>query len=154
MYSKATELWVGLFVAAAIAALFMLAMQVSNLSVAGGEGGYTISARFDDVAGLNVRAPVRLAGVRIGRITSISLDSTRFQAVVKMHIEAPYDNLPEDSTAAILTEGLLGAKYIGLDPGGSLDNLKQGSEIIITQSSISLEKLIGQLFVKLTGGSK
>jgi len=154
MYSKATELWVGIFVAAAIAALFMLAMQVSNLSLAGGEGGYTISARFDDVAGLNVRAPVRLAGVRIGRITSIAVDSTRFQAVVQMHIDDPYRNLPDDTTAAILTEGLLGAKYIGLDPGGSLDNLKQGSEIIITQSSISLEKLIGQLFVKLTGGSK
>jgi phospholipid/cholesterol/gamma-HCH transport system substrate-binding protein len=153
MYSKTMELWVGLFVAAAIAALFMLAMQVSNLSLAGGEGGYTISARFDDVAGLNVRAPVRLAGVRIGRITSISVDSTRFQAIVKMHIDDPYRNIPEDTTASILTEGLLGAKYIGLDPGGSLENLHEGSEIIITQSSISLEKLIGQLFVKLTGGS-
>ncbi|MBD3669399.1 MAG: outer membrane lipid asymmetry maintenance protein MlaD [Gammaproteobacteria bacterium] len=153
MYSKVTELWVGIFVAAAVAALFMLAMQVSNLSLAGSDEGYTVTARFDDVAGLNVRAPVRLAGVRIGRITSIEVDSTRFQAVVKMHIQSPYDNLPEDTTAAILTEGLLGAKYIGLDPGGSLENLGEGSEIIITQSSISLEKLIGQLFVNLTGGS-
>jgi phospholipid/cholesterol/gamma-HCH transport system substrate-binding protein len=153
MYSKTMELWVGVFVAAGIAALFMLAMQVSNLSLAGTEGGYTISARFDDVAGLNVRAPVRLAGVRIGRITSIEVDSRRFQAVVKMHIDDPYRNIPADTTAAILTEGLLGAKYIGLDPGGDLENLGEGSEIVITQSSISLEKLIGQLFVKLTGGS-
>lgn len=154
MYSKTTELWVGLFVAAAIAALFMLAMKVSNLSLASTEDGYTISARFDDAAGLAVRAPVRLAGVRIGRITSITVDSKRFQALVKMRIDSRYDNLPDDTSAAILTEGLLGAKYIGLDPGGSLDNLHNGSEIILTQSSISLEKIIGQLFVKLTGGSK
>ena len=153
MYSKTMELWVGVFVAVGLAAVLMLALKVSNFTASSGDGGYTVSARFDDVAGLNLRAPVRLAGVRIGRVSSIHVDPDRFQAVVKMQIEDAYKNIPLDTTASIYTEGLLGAKYIGLEPGGDMENLQQGSEIIITQSSIILEKLIGQLFVKLTGGS-
>ncbi|MBD3609580.1 MAG: outer membrane lipid asymmetry maintenance protein MlaD [Gammaproteobacteria bacterium] len=153
MYSKTMELWVGVFVAAGLAALLMLALKVSNFTATSGESGYTISARFDDVAGLNLRAPVRMAGVRVGRVSSIYVDSDRFQAVVTMQIDDQYNNIPLDTTASIYTEGLLGAKYIGLEPGGDMEALKQGSEIIITQSSIILEKLIGQLFVKLTGGS-
>lgn len=153
MYSKSVEIWVGIFVAAGLAALFMLAMQVSNLSTVGADEGYEISLYFDDVAGLGPRAPVRMSGVRIGRVSSIAYDQQRFQAVVKVNIEDAYRTIPEDTTAMILTEGLLGAKYIGLEPGGAMDNLAGGSEIHSTQSSLSLEKIIGQLFVKLTGGN-
>ena len=153
MYSKTVEIWVGIFVAMGLAALFMLAMQVSNLSTVGAEEGYEVSLYFDDVAGLGPRAPVRMSGVRIGRVSSIAYDQQRFQAVVKVSIENDYRTIPEDTTALILTEGLLGAKYIGFEPGGALDNLSAGSEIHSTQSSLSLEKIIGQLFVKLTGGN-
>ena len=153
MYSKTVEIWVGIFVAAGLAALFMLAMQVSNLSTVGAEDGYEISLYFEDIAGLGPRAPVRMSGVRIGRVSSIAYDQQRFKAVVKVQIENSYNTIPEDTTALILTEGLLGAKYIGFEPGGALDNLAAGSEIHNTQSSLSLEKIIGKLFVKLTGGN-
>lgn len=153
MYSKTVEIWVGIFVAMGLAALFMLAMQVSNLSSASAEEGYEVTLYFEDVAGLGPRAPVRMSGVRIGRVSSIAYDQQRFKAVVKVSIENMYGTIPEDTTALILTEGLLGAKYIGFEPGGALDNLAAGSEIHTTQSSLSLEKIIGKLFVKLTGGN-
>lgn len=152
--SRAIEIWVGIFVAAGLAALFMLAMQVSNLSTFTEGAGYTISARFDNIGGLKVRSPVTVAGVRIGRVSDIGYDSDTYQAVVKMTIDAKYNRLPKDTSADILTAGLLGEQYIGLEPGGDETYLKNGDRIQLTQSALILEKIIGQfLFNKAAGGS-
>ena len=142
--TKFIEILVGLFVAIGIAALFFLGMQVSNLSQYNSEPGYQLSARFDNIGGLKVRAPVTVAGVRIGRVSTIEFDNERFEAVVNIEIEPKYNTLPEDTSASILTAGLLGEQYIGLDPGGEDLVLKEGSEIEITQSAFVLEKMIGQ----------
>lgn len=152
--SRTIEIWVGIFVAAGLAALFMLAMQVSNLSTFTGGAGYTISARFDNIGGLKVRSPVTVAGVRIGRVSDIGYDSDTYQAVVKMTIDAKYNHLPKDTSADILTAGLLGEQYIGLEPGGDETYLKNGDRIQLTQSALVLEKIIGQfLFNKASEGS-
>ncbi len=156
MTTRTVEIWVGVFVAAGLAALFMLAMRVSNLSTGIETGGYTISAKFQNASGLKVRSSVTMAGVNIGRVTAINFDPKSFEAVVSMRINKRIDNLPEDTSASILTAGLLGEKYVGLEPGGSDQVLKEGSRIEITQSSLVLENLIGQfLFNKAQeGGSK
>ena len=149
MQSRTVEIWVGLFVAGGMAALFMLAMQVSNLSVMNTDKGYDVTAAFDNVSGLKVRSPVTVAGVRIGRVTDISFDPQTFRAVVTMNISNRYNELPVDTSASVLTSGLLGEKYIGLEPGGAPQSLKNGSRIKLTQSSLVLEQLIGQfLFSK------
>jgi len=151
--SRSVEIWVGLFVAAGLAALFMLAMRVSNLSMVGNVDGYPIVARFENVAGLKERAPVEMAGVRIGRVEAIAFDPDTFQARVTMRIDSRFDQLPEDTSAAVLTAGLLGEKYIGLEPGGAMETLGPGDEIQLTQSSLVLEQLIGQfLFSRAEGG--
>lgn len=156
MHSRSVEIWVGLFVAAGLAALFMLAMQVSNLSVVSDDVGYDVTARFENIGGLKVRSPVTMAGVRVGRVSHIAFDTQTFEAVVTMHISNQYDKLPADSSANIFTAGLLGEQYVGLEPGGDEEPLKQGSEIMLTQSALVLEQLIGQmLFSKASeGGSK
>lgn len=154
MQVRTVEIWVGLFVAAGFAALFLLAMQVSNLTVVSGGGGYQLQARFENVAGLKVRAPVTVAGVTVGRVTSITYDSDAYQAVVTMRIGAQYNKLPDDTSASVLTSGLVGEKYIGLEPGGDMEMLKNGGQIKLTQSSLVLEQLIGKfLFNKASGGS-
>jgi phospholipid/cholesterol/gamma-HCH transport system substrate-binding protein len=148
---KSLEVWVGLFVAAGILALTMLAFKVGNLTSADVVDGYKITARFDNVGGLKVKAAVTMAGVRIGRVSAISFDDTRYQAVVTMDIDGRYKNIPKDSSASILTSGLLGDQYIGIEPGGDEAFLKDGDTIIRTQSALVLEKLIGQvLFSKST----
>lgn len=153
MYSRTVEIWVGLFVAAGIAALFMLAMQVSNLSVISEDEGYQIKARFTNISGLKVRSPVTMAGVNIGRVSRIDFDEQTFEAVVTMQIQSGYDNLPMDTSAAILTQGLLGEKYVGLEPGGSMDSLQDGDTLQLTQSSLILEQMIGKfLFDKAAEG--
>jgi phospholipid/cholesterol/gamma-HCH transport system substrate-binding protein len=144
MGTRTIEIWVGVFIAAGLAALFMLAMKVSNLSTYQGEAGYEVVARFGDVSGLKARSPVTVAGVRIGRIKQIAFDDQTLEAVVVMEIEPQHDKLPRDTSASIYTSGLLGEKYIGLDPGGDEENLKQGDEIQLTQDSLVLEKLVGQ----------
>jgi len=149
LQERTVEIGVGLFVALGLAALFMLAMQVSNLNLTSRDDGYLISARFGNVAGLKARAPVEMAGVRIGRVEQISFDPQSLQARVTMRIEGRYNALPEDSSAAVLTAGLLGEKYIGLEPGGALDPLREGSEIMLTQSSLVLEQLIGQFLFSI-----
>lgn len=147
--TKTVELLVGLFVAAGILALFFMAMQVSNLSNFGNSEGYRLIARFENSGGLKVRSPVTVAGVRIGRVRSISFDSETFQAVVDMRIDSAYDTLPADTSASIYTAGLLGEQFVSLEPGGDDEYLHDGDEIELTQSALVLEELIGQfLFSK------
>ncbi|HEY9148054.1 MAG TPA: outer membrane lipid asymmetry maintenance protein MlaD [Gammaproteobacteria bacterium] len=153
LQSRTVEIWVGLFIAAGMAALFMLAMQVSNLTVINDDAGYSVTARFENISGLKVRSPVTMAGVRLGRVTDISFDPKTFQAVVTMNISNRYKDLPLDTSAAIYTSGLLGEQYVGLEPGGDFEVLKDGDEIMLTQSAVILEQMIGQLlFSKTTEG--
>ena len=155
MQSRNLEIAVGAFVAAGLAALFLLAMQVSNLNVVGSEDGYHVIARFDNISGLRVRSPVTIAGVRVGRVTEIGYDPNTFQAVVTMRINHQYNQLPADTSASIFTAGLLGEQYVSLDPGGDFEYLKEGSELFITQSALVLEQMIGQfLFSQGSGGSE
>jgi phospholipid/cholesterol/gamma-HCH transport system substrate-binding protein len=139
---------IGLFVAAGIAGLFFLALQVSNLSTFIEQDSYTVTARFDNSGGLKVKSPVSAAGVKIGQVSSISFDSETYQSVVKMAIYSQYNNLPSDTTASVFTAGLLGEQYVNLEPGGSEEYLTEGSSIEITQSAIILEKAIGQFLFK------
>ena len=146
MNNRMIEIGVGLFVAAGIAALFMLAMQVSNLGtiVSGDDDSYIISATFENVGGLRERAPVTVSGVRIGRVDSIEYDLEAYEAVVTLRIHNTFDRFPEDTAASIFTSGLLGEQYIALEPGGSLENLEEGDRIQLTQSALVLEQIIGQ----------
>lgn len=144
-HSKTIDTLVGLFVASGIIALFFLAMQVSNLGTfVDQDDGYLITARFENSGGLKERSSVSVAGVRIGRVSSIEFDKDSYESVVKMRIDNKFDTLPEDTTASIYTAGLLGEQYVSLEPGGSKDFLQNGSEIDITQSALVLEELIGQ----------
>jgi phospholipid/cholesterol/gamma-HCH transport system substrate-binding protein len=142
---KSLELWVGLFVAAGILALAMLAFKVGNLTTVDVVDGYQVKANFDNVGGLKVKAAVTVAGVRVGRVTGIAFDSNKYQAIVTMDIDGQYKNIPMDSTANILTSGLLGDQYIGVEPGGEETYLKNGDTILRTQSALVLEKLVGQV---------
>jgi len=127
--SRSIEILVGFFVAIGFVAMFFLSMQVSNLSSLSGEPGYNVKASFENVGSLKVRSPVAMAGVNIGRVTAIDFDSQSFEAVVTMNIESKYSKLPSDSNASILTAGLLGEQYVGLEPGGEEELLEDGSEI-------------------------
>lgn len=153
MESRKVEIAVGLFIAAGIVALFVLALKVSNLSSLGAENGYVLTARFDNIGGLKVRAPVTMAGVRIGRVTSIGFDQKTYEAVVKVTIDPVYNRIPKDTSASILTSGLLGEQYLGLQPGADDKYLHGGGVIKYTQSAMILERLIGQfLFNKAQEG--
>lgn len=155
MQRKSLELWVGLFVLAGIAALVVLALKVGNLRAGAINNSYEVSAQFNNIGGLTVKAPVTLAGVRIGRVDRITVDKASYQALVYLAIDSTYDNLPSDTSASIFTAGLLGSQYIGLEPGGEETFLKNGDQIHLTQSAIVLENLIGQvLFNKAGEGSK
>lgn len=146
---KTLEVWVGLFVAAGLFAIAVLAFRVGNLTVADVSNAYTITARFDNIGGLKVKSAVTMAGVRVGRVSGISFDDDRYQAVVKMDIDGRFDKIPTDTSASILTSGLLGEQYVGLEPGGAEEYLKGGDTLKLTQSAVVLEKLIGQfLFSK------
>jgi len=154
--NRMLEIWVGLFVAMGLAALFVLAMKVSNLSVLNSERDtYRLIARFDNVGGLKVRSPVSVAGVRIGRVTGIDFDNETFEAVVTLAISKKYDRFPKDTSARIFTAGLLGEQYVSLEPGGDEETLKDGDEIRLTQSALVLEQVIGQFLYKAAeGGGK
>lgn len=146
------EFWVGLFVMAGIAALGFLAFQVGSFSGGEFKETYTVTAKFNNVGGLTNKAPVNMAGVRIGRVSAIRIDPNNYSAVVEMSIDSQYDNLPLDTSASIRTQGLLGAQYVGLEPGGDDIYLKAGDEITLTQSAVVLEQLISQmLFSKAEG---
>jgi len=144
MTSRKIEILVGLFVAAAIAAFFMLAMSVSNMSSYTGGESYQLTARFDNVGGLKVRSAVAAGGVTIGRVSDIQYNSDTYEAVVSMNIESKYNKFPIDTAASILTSGLLGEQYVGFEPGAEEDYLKQGDVIDLTQSALVLEQIIGQ----------
>jgi phospholipid/cholesterol/gamma-HCH transport system substrate-binding protein len=142
------DLWFGAFVVAGFAALLVLALKVGNLGQESAKKTYAVEARFDNIGGLKVRGPVRSAGVLVGRVHEIHFDNERYQASVTLALDTRY-NFPKDTTASILTSGLLGETYIGLEAGGDSKALATGDRIQITQSAVVLEKLIGQfLFSK------
>ena len=144
--TRTTEIWVGAFVALGLVALFFVSMQVSNLGdFKSSRGSYVLKAHFGNVGGLKVRAPVSMAGVTLGRVEKITFDASRYEALVEMRMDPAYKQLPEDTSASILTAGLLGEQYIGLSAGGSDDYLKDGDEIELTQSAVILEQLISKL---------
>ena len=153
--SRTIEIGVGLFVAAGLAALFVLAMQVSNLSAMSENEGYELIARFENVGGLKVRSPVSVGGVRVGRVSAIDFDNQTFEAVVRLHVVAQYNQFPTDTSARIFTAGLLGEQYVALEPGGAEEVLEDGDQIQLTQSALVLEQIIGQfLFSKASEGAK
>jgi phospholipid/cholesterol/gamma-HCH transport system substrate-binding protein len=144
MSTRSTETLVGLFVLLGMAALLFLALKAANLGNFSTESTYPIAARFDNIGGLKVRAPVRSAGVTVGRVTAITLDPKTYQGVVSMVIRQGFQ-FPKDSSAKILTAGLLGDQYVGLEPGANEANLAPGAVITQTQSALVLESLIGQM---------
>ncbi|MBS0368804.1 MAG: outer membrane lipid asymmetry maintenance protein MlaD [Proteobacteria bacterium] len=148
------DLWVGVFVAMGIAALLFLALKVASISGSDIRSPYTLSARFDNIGGLKVRAPVKSAGVLVGRVTEIRYDNEHFQAEVVFSVDGRY-KFPTDTFANILTSGLLGEQYLGLDPGGEEKALAPGDVIKKTQSAVVLEKLISQfMFNKAADGEQ
>jgi len=142
--TRQMEILVGAFMATGFVALFFLAMQVSNLGTVNSGDSYRVLARFDNIGGLKVKSPVTMAGVEVGRVVDIYYDAKDFRAVAVLGIYDDFNEIPDDTFAKILTAGLLGEQYVGLDPGGSEDVLKEGSEIAVTQSALVLEEVIGQ----------
>jgi phospholipid/cholesterol/gamma-HCH transport system substrate-binding protein len=155
MDRRVLDLWVGIFVVAGIGALFVLALQVSNASTFNTSESYRVIAEFDNIGGLKARAPVKSAGVLVGRVESIGFDNDKFVARVVLRLDQRY-TFPKDTIASILTSGLLGEQYIGLDGGGDPENLTDGDRLKLTQSAVVLEKLIGQFLYgrAAEGGSK
>ena len=148
------DLWVGIFVAVGIAAIIFLSLRVGNLLTSSNAPGYRIEAAFENIGGLKLRAPVKSAGIVVGRVESVRLDPATYLAVVTMKIDKDYE-FTADTIASILTSGLLGEVYIGLDPGGDPKMLADNGMIGKTQSAVVLEKLIGQfLYDKAAGGGK
>ena len=142
------DLWFGAFVTAGFVALLVLALKVGNLGAERAADTYRVEARFDNIGGLKVRGPVRSAGVLVGRVADIRFDNERYQANVTLALDKRY-TFPKDTSAAILTSGLLGETYIGLEAGGDDKKLAAGDRIQITQSAVVLERLINQfLFSK------
>ena len=140
---KSIETLVGGFVLLGMLGLVFLALKAANLGSLGGSDAYTLTAHFDNIGGLKARAPVRAAGVTVGRVKSIQLDPKTYQGVVTLDIEKGY-KFPKDTSAKILTAGLLGDQYVGLEPGGDDKDLAAGETIAQTQSAVVLENLIGQ----------
>ncbi len=149
---RAIESMVGLFIIAAFTALVVLAFKVSGLTSFFKEEGYTVTAYFDDIGGLKLRAPVKVGGVIIGEVSRISLDPSSFKAIVKLLIYNRFSDIPSDSSASILTAGLLGDNYIELTPMYSQEVLKNGSIIEYTHPAMILERLIGQFLFRVGGG--
>lgn len=142
--TRSVELGTGLFVLLGLAALFFLITQTTGSNAFSDSDAYTVTARFENVGSLTDRAPVAMSGVTVGRVTAVEFDPVALNAVVTFMIDAQYDQIPEDSDASILTAGLLGSQYIGIQPGGSDIYLEDGSEIQFTQSAIVIENLISK----------
>ena len=137
------DFWVGLFVIGGIAALLFLAIKVSTINTISAANSYEVTADFNNIGGLKVHAPVKSAGVVVGRVAKISFDNNNFEAKVALRLDKRYQ-FPADTSASILTSGLLGEQYVALQPGGDTKNLANGSRIQITQSAVVLENLISQ----------
>lgn len=153
MKRTTVDLWVGVFVTAGVIALFTLALKVGNATTVTASNGYTVYGEFDNIGGLKVRAPVKSAGVVVGRVESIVLDQQKYVAKVTLRLDNRY-KFPKDSAASILTSGLLGEQYVGLDAGGDSASLAPGERIKLTQSAVVLEKVIGQfLYGKAAEGN-
>lgn len=152
MNRSTIDLWVGVFVAAGLAAILFLALKVGNLASFSTAQTYMVQAKFANIGGLKVRAPIKGAGVVVGRVTDIRFDNESYEAIVSMNLESSYQ-FPRDTTAKILTSGLLGEQYIGLEAGGDGVMLKTGDRLRLTQSAVVLENLISQfLFSKASEG--
>jgi phospholipid/cholesterol/gamma-HCH transport system substrate-binding protein len=152
MNRSTIDLWVGIFVAAGLAALLFLALKVGNLATFSTAQSYQVYAKFANIGGLKVRAPIKSAGVVVGRVLDIRFDNESYEAIVAMNLDAGYQ-FPRDTTAKILTSGLLGEQYIGLEAGGDGVMLKSGDRLRLTQSAVVLENLISQfLFSKAAEG--
>lgn len=152
MQNKSMEITVGMFVAAGIVAIFMLAMKVSNFAEYDSEAGYKVVAEFENIGGLKVRSPVTMAGVRVGRVSDISLNSESYNAKVTLDLYGDFDMIPTDTAASIYTAGLLGEQYIALEAGAEEEFLQDGDVLDLTQPALVLEQVIGQfLFSKAEG---
>jgi len=143
MTRKELDLWVGIFAVIGIGAMLFLSLKVANLASFSAADMYQIQAKFENIGSLKVRAPVKSAGVVVGRVGEIHFDNESFEAVVTLNIDGRF-KFPKDSSAKIMTAGLLGEQYIGLSPGGDSANLKSGDTLKLTQSAVVLENLIGQ----------
>lgn len=151
--SGSVDFVTGLFVLLGLGAMFWLTVETSNYKAYKTTEGYTVTARFSNIGSLKVRAPVTMAGVTVGRVVRIDFDKQRYQALVTMRINPNYDNIPADTSASIQTAGLLGEKFIGLEPGADVEFLADGSTITFTQSAIVLENLVSKyLFNKAEEG--
>ena len=152
MDRKTIDLWVGIFMLLGIAALLWLSLRVGNLGEDRPSSTYAVEAKFTNIGGLKAKAPVKSAGVLVGRVSDIKFDNDKFQAVVTLTLDGRY-SFPKDSSASILTSGLLGEVYIGLDPGAEDKKLGSGDKVTLTQSAVVLERLIGQfMFGKAAEG--
>jgi phospholipid/cholesterol/gamma-HCH transport system substrate-binding protein len=139
------EIWVGVFVAAGIAALFMLAMKVSNLSTVATGDTYEVTARFDNIGGLSVRSPIKASGVLVGRVSNIAYDDKTYSAIVTLSIQQQFNQFPRESRASIYTAGLLGEQYIELSPGAEEKYLQDGDMLMMADSAMILEQMIGRI---------
>jgi phospholipid/cholesterol/gamma-HCH transport system substrate-binding protein len=144
---RSFQVGTGLFLLLGFAALAYLATQTTSVANYREGDSYVLKARFSNIGQLKLRAPIKIAGVRIGSVRSIRLDETTLEALVELAIDTRYKELPDDSSAAIFTSGLLGDQYVGVKPGGSPDMFKDGDEVVLTQSSMQLEDLIGKFLV-------
>ncbi|MGE5794836.1 MAG: outer membrane lipid asymmetry maintenance protein MlaD [Bacteroidota bacterium] len=154
MNRRALDIWVGFFVALGFAAIMFLALKVASSATLAAADGYEVQAKFDNIGGLKVRAPVKSAGVVVGRVAGIRFDNDSFEAVVSLNVDKRY-KFPKDTSAKILTSGLLGEQYVSLTAGGDTVNLANGDTLKITQSAIVLENLIGQfLYSKAAEGGE
>ena len=143
MNRSTIDLWVGIFVVVGLAAILFLALKVANLASFSSSENYQINAKFENIGGLKVRAPVKSAGVVVGRVGDVRFDNDAFEAVVTLNIDSHF-KFPKDSSAKILTSGLLGEQYIGITAGGDSAYLRGGDTLKLTQSAVVLENLIGQ----------
>ena len=152
MKRTAIDIWVGAFVAAGFAGLLFLALKVGNLASFSTSEAYQVQAKFANIGGLKVRAPIKSAGVVVGRVSDIKFDNESYEAIVTFNVDAQY-KFPSDTSAKILTSGLLGEQYVGLEAGGAEKMLKGGDKLRLTQSAVVLENLISQfLFNKAAEG--
>ena len=146
------ELSSGIFLLVGIAALLWLATEATDYGIQVGDDTYVVSASFSNVGDLKNRAPVKIGGVTVGLVEDISLDPVEFNAIVVMKIDHRFSDIPNDSGASILTSGVLGDRYIGLEPGGSMEALVDGDEIFVTQSAVVLETLISKYLFNSSKG--